>query len=78
VPGLLSIPGLIELIPCRVLDLSATGARVVLTSVQWSPWRAPFDVILKLPFERAEVTCTAVWSVDREIGLRFRGGVRHA
>lgn len=70
-PGLLAILGHLDLVPCRVLNRSASGMRVLLTTSEWRPAKVPCDVTLSIPSERLKIRCTAVWIVEREIGLRF-------
>lgn len=81
VPGLLRLVERHEPICCKVVDFSATGARVVLAGeqglVNWEPSRAPAELTLVMRMDRTEADCKVAWLNENQIGLRFRSALRH-
>lgn len=63
--------------PCKIVDMSATGARLRLmpTSDQTKglPAGVPDAFTLVLRVDRIEVDCEVAWRKEREVGIRFRG-----
>lgn len=66
--------------PCKVVDMSATGARlrILPTSDQLRglPAGVPDTFTLILRVDRLEIDCEVAWRKDREIGIRFAGLAR--
>ena len=63
--------------PCKIVDMSATGAKIRLmpTSDQTRglPSGVPDEFTLVLRVDRIEVDCEVAWRKDREFGVRFKG-----
>lgn len=63
--------------PCKIVDMSATGAKIRLmpTSDQTRglPAGVPDEFTLILRVDRIEVDCEVAWRKDREFGVRFKG-----
>jgi hypothetical protein len=63
--------------PCKIVDMSATGAKIRLmpTSDQSRglPAGVPDQFTLVLRVDRIEVDCEVAWRKDRELGVKFRG-----
>lgn len=63
--------------PCKIVDMSATGAKIRLmpTSDQTRglPSGVPDEFTLVLRVDRIEVDCEVAWRKDREFGARFKG-----
>jgi hypothetical protein len=66
--------------PCKVVDMSATGARIRLMPSQGEnkglPAGVPDAFTLVLRVDQMEVDCVVAWRKDREMGVRFKGGIR--
>ncbi|MEQ1712027.1 MAG: PilZ domain-containing protein [Hyphomicrobium sp.] len=62
---------------CKIVDMSATGAKIRLmpTSDQTRglPAGVPDTFTLVLRVDRVEVDCEVAWRHDREFGVKFRG-----
>ena len=74
VPGLIGVPGYRLHVPCRVVDMSATGACAELVSPPGRNKQAaelPDRVVLILPHERVEVDCRVQWRQGGRFGVRF-------
>ena len=70
-PGWITLEGGFAARPCTVLDLSATGAKIVLddpTSVTTSKVRLAFA-----RDARTGRTCEVVWRRGKTLGIRFVG-----
>jgi PilZ domain len=52
---------------CSVRDISATGARIVLTSPLWFP----DSFVLAVPSDSVSRPCHIVWRKDGQIGIAF-------
>jgi PilZ domain len=52
---------------CNVRDISATGARIVLTSPLWFP----DSFVLAVPSDGVSRPCHIVWRKDGQIGIAF-------
>lgn len=78
--GIITSPSMVAERPCKVVDMSATGARIRLMptseETRGLPAGVPDAFTLVLRIDRLEVDCQVAWRKDREIGVRFRGGVR--
>jgi hypothetical protein len=78
--GIITSPSMVAERPCKVVDMSATGARVRLTPTsdhtRGLPASVPDTFTLVLRIDRLEVDCEVAWRKDREIGVRFLGVVR--
>lgn len=79
IPALLRISGQADPVACKILDFSATGARVAFdqsnVTVRYLPLSG--DCILIMPRDRAEVDCKIVWRRSMLMGFKFRSSVRH-
>ena len=79
VPGLIGLRGYRLTVPCKVLDMSATGAQSVLVV---SPSRIrkaqdlPDDVILVFVHDGVETDCVIRWRRGDRFGLRFLSAMR--
>lgn len=75
-PAVLRSPAQFEPIPCRVVNVSVMGARVVVpgshANANWTTEWLLGDLVLEIPMDRMAVSCRAVWKIDGQIGLRFR------
>ena len=75
VPGVISLPGYRLTVPCRIVDMSATGAGAVITLDQKARVRLarelPDRVVLRLPNDRLEVDCLIRWRNRERFGARF-------
>ena len=80
VAGLISVPGYRLAIPCRVLDMSATGAGTVLDVRPQDRIKLardlPEKLILVLKQDRVEVDCRVQWRDGTHFGVRFLSGMR--
>lgn len=78
--GVITSPSMTAERPCKVVDMSATGARIRLTptadSARGLPAGVPDTFTLVLRVDRMEVDCDVAWRKDRELGVRFLGGMR--
>lgn len=70
-------PGMSNVIPARVVDMSATGAKIELTPMGRSTGiplgYLPDRFVLVLKQDRMEVDCETVWQEQWLMGLRFLG-----
>lgn len=75
--GVITAASMVAERPCKVVDMSATGARIRLmpTSDQTRglPAGVPDTFTLVLRVDRIEVDCEVAWRKDREFGVKFRG-----
>lgn len=66
--------------PCKVVDMSATGARVRLMPAadlsRGLPASVPDAFTLILRIDRVEVDCEVMWRTNLDIGVRFLGASR--
>ncbi len=80
VPGLINVPGYRLAIPCRVLDMSATGAGTVLDVGPRDRIKLarelPENLVLVLRHDRVEVDCRVQWRNGTHFGVRFLSGMR--
>lgn len=78
--GTITSPSMVAERPCKVVDMSATGARIRImpTSDQTKglPAGVPDGFTLILRVDRIEVDCEVAWRKERELGVRFKGGIR--
>ncbi|MCB1520501.1 MAG: PilZ domain-containing protein [Hyphomicrobiaceae bacterium] len=76
-PAYLTGAGMANIIPARVIDMSATGAKIELTPMGRStgiPMTAlPDRFVLVLRHDKMEVDCEAVWREEWLLGVRFLG-----
>ena len=58
---------------CRVLDMSASGAQIVLTSESFGRKRAKLNepFWLHFPHDGSQVRCKIVWEEGKACGVRF-------
>ena len=54
-------------VDCTVRDISATGARIVLTNPLWFP----DSFVLAVPSDGVSKPCHIVWRKDGQIGIAF-------
>lgn len=75
--GVITSTSMVAERPCKIIDMSATGAKIRLmpTSDQTRglPSGVPDTFTLVLRVDRIEVDCEVAWRHDREFGVRFRG-----
>lgn len=75
--GTITSPSMVAERPCKIVDMSATGAKIRLmpTSEQTRglPAGVPDAFTLVLRVDRIEVDCEVAWRHDREFGVRFKG-----
>lgn len=68
-------PGMSNIIPARVVDMSATGAKMELTplgrssGIPMGDLPNQFNLVMRV--DRMEVDCEMIWQVDWLIGIRF-------
>lgn len=76
-PAYITAPGMSNIIPSRVIDMSATGAKIELTPMGRSTGiplgYLPDRFVLVLRHDRMEVDCEIVWQEEWFLGLRFLG-----
>lgn len=76
-PAYITGPGMGNIIPARVIDMSATGAKVELTPMGRSTGiplgDLPDRFALVLRQDRMEVDCEIVWRDEWLLGVRFLG-----
>ncbi len=62
--------------PCKIMDMSATGARLKLMptsdGLRGLPAGVPDSFTLVLRVDRIEVDCEVAWRADRELGVKFK------
>lgn len=77
IPAYLTGPEIANIVPARVVDMSATGAKVELTpmgratGVPLTDLGERFTLVLRL--DRMEVDCELIWREEWMIGVRFLG-----
>ncbi len=75
--GVITSKSMVAERPCKIVDMSATGAKIRLmpTSDQTRglPSGVPEEFTLVLRVDRIEVDCEIAWRKDREFGVRFKG-----
>lgn len=77
IPAYVTGPEIANIVPARVVDMSATGAKVELTpmgratGVPLTHLGERFTLVLRL--DRMEVDCELVWREEWMIGVRFLG-----
>lgn len=73
----LTAPGMTNIIPARIIDMSATGARVEMTPLGRAggvpAGNLPEHFILVLRHDRIEFDCTIAWQKEWLMGVRFLG-----
>ena len=74
-PGVVRIAGYRLNVPCRIVDLSATGARLVLMGTRAD--HLPDRVIVGFS-DRTEIDAEIRWRKDNECGVRFLSFFRQA
>ena len=67
-------------VECVIRDISATGARIEVAS-NWSDGinsgqDVPDEITLLVRHDKIEVDCVVVWRKTKQIGVRFKGGMR--
>lgn len=76
-PAYITAPGMSNIIPARVVDMSATGAKIELTPMGRSTGiplgYLPERFVLVLKQDRMEVDCETVWQEQWLMGVRFLG-----
>lgn len=76
-PAYLTAPGMTNAISARVLDMSATGAKIELTPMGRATGipmtELPDRFILVLRHDKMEVDCETVWRDEWLVGVRFLG-----
>ncbi|MFN3868887.1 MAG: PilZ domain-containing protein [Hyphomicrobiaceae bacterium] len=76
-PAYVTSPEMAALIPARVIDMSATGAKIELTPMGRSTGipmtHLPNRYTLVLRHDRMEVDCETVWREEWYVGVRFLG-----
>lgn len=75
--GMITAKSMVAERPCKIVDMSATGARIRLmpTSDQTRglPAGVPEEFTLVMKVDRLEVDCVVAWRKERELGIKFRG-----
>lgn len=76
-PAYVTSPDMAALIPARVIDMSATGAKIELTPMGRATGipmtHLPDRYTLVLRHDRMEVDCETVWREEWNVGVRFLG-----
>lgn len=76
-PAFITSPEMANGVPARVVDMSATGARIELTPIGRAKGvpmtHLPERLLLVLRHDRMEVDCVVVWREEWQVGLRFLG-----
>lgn len=76
-PAYVTAPGMANIIPARVLDMSATGAKIELTPMGRATGvpmtHLPDRFMLVLRQDKMDVDCEIVWREEWVIGVRFLG-----
>ena len=80
VPGLIGMPGFRLTVPCRVIDMSATGAGTALDVPPHFRIRLacdlPDQIMLILTCEHIEIDCEIQWRDGGRFGARFLSATR--
>lgn len=80
VPGLIGMPGFRLTVPCRIIDMSATGAGTALEVPPGFRIRLacdlPDQIMLILTREHIEVDCEIQWRDGERFGARFLSATR--
>lgn len=65
--------GLGSALPCIVVDSSATGAQLHLTTGRGGTpaTNLPERIRLQIPFERVEMDCRIAWRTEKKLGVRY-------
>ena len=78
--GLLTAPGLMQPIPCKVVDFSGFGARLCfepdVARYQLGWIKTPHQMKLTIVAERTEAECSIVWRSGLEMGVRLKYALR--
>lgn len=76
-PAYVTGAGMTSIIPARVIDMSATGAKIELTPMGRSTGipmtHLPDRFVLVLRYDKMEVDCETVWRKEWFVGVRFLG-----
>lgn len=79
-PGLLMFANMRTTVPCTVMDMSGSGARIGLNAAAQHSFgdleHLPNRVTLVLRADHLQVDCEIVWRRDGKLGLRFLGPPR--
>ncbi len=74
-PGLVWPGGSAPTIPCTIIDMSGTGARLLMQRGWVNPFRGASSVAqqftLLMRFDRMQVECEIIRIEEQEIGVRF-------
>jgi hypothetical protein len=80
-PAMLTFENMRIAVPCTVIDMSGTGARISLSSTAKNAFgeleHLPSKLTLMLKADHMQVDCGIVWRRDGKLGLRFLGPPRH-
>ena len=76
-PAYVTAPDMANVVPARVIDMSATGAKIELTPMGRATGipmtHMPDRFVLVLRHDKLEVDCEIVWREEWIIGVRFLG-----
>lgn len=62
--------------PCRIRDVSMTGARIEMCDDKVKRQAKGDPLILYFPEEKREIDCKVAWQSGRNIGIEFSGTYR--
>lgn len=76
-PAMMTFKGMRVAVPCTVIDMSGTGARLELPPSSIKQYgdadHLPDEMVLVLRADRMQVDCDIKWRRGGRIGVRFRG-----
>ncbi len=76
-PAYVTAPDMANVVPARVIDMSATGAKIELTPMGRATGvpmtHLPDRFVLVLRHDKMEVDCETVWREEWNVGVRFLG-----
>lgn len=79
-PAMMTFKGMRVAVPCTVIDMSGTGARLELPPASLKQYgdadHLPDEMVLVLRADRMQVDCDVKWRRGGKIGVRFRGPPR--
>ncbi len=79
-PAMMTFKAMRVSVPCTVVDMSGTGARLELPPASLKQYgdadHLPDEMVLVLRADRMQVDCEVKWRRGGKIGVRFRGPPR--
>jgi hypothetical protein len=62
--------------PCKIMNMSLTGACIALDDDDIKASRVPEKFVLRILPDKAKITCNVVWRKGRTLGLKFSGPLK--